>query len=284
MRTFILGVGAQKSGTTWLHAQLDKQPSFTRSFTKEHHIFDAIHLPECVGFRTNVELKAMDLLKSGHESYEGHPIMKRLAMLADPNQYFAHFNAIIPNPTGMSADITPSYSGLPIQVLRKIRNRFDRLGITVKVVFLMREPITRAESAMRNHLRDQGKIQDVTEAEANRKLLRQVGSEEDALRSSYHLTVRNLRKVFSSENIYLGFFETMFEDSELNRIAEFLKIDPSLFDTGKVVNASPAKILYPSESMLQMRKHYSTVYEFVKSEAGFDTSIWDAAVGKITAS
>jgi hypothetical protein len=41
-KTFILGVGAQKGGTTWLHRQLNKNKNIDLGFRKEYHIFDAI--------------------------------------------------------------------------------------------------------------------------------------------------------------------------------------------------------------------------------------------------
>ena len=40
-KVFILGVGCQKGGTTWLHKQLDKHPNVNMGFTKEYHVFDA---------------------------------------------------------------------------------------------------------------------------------------------------------------------------------------------------------------------------------------------------
>ena len=41
-KTFILGVGAQKAGTTWLHRQFKKNATFNLGHRKEYHVFDAI--------------------------------------------------------------------------------------------------------------------------------------------------------------------------------------------------------------------------------------------------
>jgi hypothetical protein len=41
-KIFILGVGAQKGGTTWLHRQLNNNKNIDLGFRKEYHIFDAI--------------------------------------------------------------------------------------------------------------------------------------------------------------------------------------------------------------------------------------------------
>ena len=39
---FILGVGAQKAGTTWLASQLEKTSFFSNSGIKEFHIFNKL--------------------------------------------------------------------------------------------------------------------------------------------------------------------------------------------------------------------------------------------------
>ncbi len=47
MKTFILGVGAQKAGSTWLFRYLNKLPGAIRPFYKEFHIWNALEIPEC---------------------------------------------------------------------------------------------------------------------------------------------------------------------------------------------------------------------------------------------
>ena len=47
MKTFILGVGAQKAGSTWLFKYLNKLPGAIRPFYKEFHIWNALEIPEC---------------------------------------------------------------------------------------------------------------------------------------------------------------------------------------------------------------------------------------------
>ena len=42
--TFVLGVGAQRGGTTWLSRFLNHSPQFERGYRKEYHVFDALDL------------------------------------------------------------------------------------------------------------------------------------------------------------------------------------------------------------------------------------------------
>ena len=46
-KNFILGVGCQKGGTSWLHSQLDKSHHTDFGFLKEYHVFDVLDVPEC---------------------------------------------------------------------------------------------------------------------------------------------------------------------------------------------------------------------------------------------
>jgi hypothetical protein len=43
--TFVLGIGAQKAGSSWLHAQLNRRRDAEFGFLKEYHIHDARTLP-----------------------------------------------------------------------------------------------------------------------------------------------------------------------------------------------------------------------------------------------
>ena len=41
-KTFLLGTGAQKGGTTWLYHHLKASPQFVSGYRKEYHVFDAM--------------------------------------------------------------------------------------------------------------------------------------------------------------------------------------------------------------------------------------------------
>lgn len=44
-KTFLLGVGAQKAGTTWLYDYLNDHPQTDMGLYKEYHLFDNLHVP-----------------------------------------------------------------------------------------------------------------------------------------------------------------------------------------------------------------------------------------------
>ena len=44
-RTFLLCVGTQKAGTSWLHQYFLGHPQFAPGFLKECHVFDCLYAP-----------------------------------------------------------------------------------------------------------------------------------------------------------------------------------------------------------------------------------------------
>ena len=48
---FLLGLGAQKAGTTWLHEQLQRRADTDFGVLKEYHVHDARTMPELARVR-----------------------------------------------------------------------------------------------------------------------------------------------------------------------------------------------------------------------------------------
>ena len=115
---FLLGVGAQKAGTTWLHAQLDRRRDADFGFLKEYHVHDALTLP-AAGFSNR-----------RRPSWLKPRTWRRQRFLDRPERYYAYFAARLRRRgIRLTGDITPSYSGLSVDTLRTIRRGFDRYAI-----------------------------------------------------------------------------------------------------------------------------------------------------------
>ena len=99
---FILGIGAQKCGTTWLEAQLTKTSFFSNGGIKEFHIFNKLHR------ETSIDSKLKNRRKKGHENL----LNLREIMRLSPEFYFNHFDYLYRKDTDIShvGDITPAYS------------------------------------------------------------------------------------------------------------------------------------------------------------------------------
>ena len=80
---FLLGLGAQKAGTSWLHAQLNQRRDADFGFLKEYHIHDAFTLP-AAGFSGR-----------SRRSLFKPRTWRRQRFLDRPERYYAYFASLL---------------------------------------------------------------------------------------------------------------------------------------------------------------------------------------------
>ena len=209
---FLLGVGAQKAGTTWLHAQLDRRRDADFGFLKEYHVHDALTLP-AAGFSNR-----------RRPSWLKPRTWRRQRFLDRPERYYAYFAARLRRRgIRLTGDITPSYSGLSVDTLRTIRRGFDRYAIPVRPVFLMRDPIERIISSARMQRRKQGLSDSAGEVAALRQLCRERPARID-LRSDYRHTLTALDAAFGLKHCWIDLYEQLFSPSCWSRLCDALGV------------------------------------------------------------
>jgi len=117
-KTFLLGVGAQKSGTTWLYDYLKAHSACAVPRHKELHVFDAAFRPNL--FRTFADDRVKELLDQldraePEDRLHLTPTMRETMSIAraqlDPSSY-AQIFAHIPTDAHLTCDITPEYAAL----------------------------------------------------------------------------------------------------------------------------------------------------------------------------
>lgn len=281
-KTFLLGMGAQKSGTTWLHRALSMRPDANFGFTKEYHVLDAAFVPECSSFRNRFEKAARVAIREGYDTYSvGSPKydVTRMAFLANDQAYFAYFADILTRRrVTLTGDITPTYCSLPQDKLRYVESEFAKRDIVTRPLFLMREPVERLRSLVKMKFRK--KEIAPTKAEELQAMRDMCGSEYDRIRADYEQTVLNLDAVFG-DNCFVGFYETLFSDETLRAVFEYLGIEYQPVDFEQRFNASPSSNDLTSEELAEFRPTYKRQYDFVRDRYGADfiAEIWgsDAA-------
>ncbi len=277
-KKFLLGVGAQKAGTTWLYEYLDGHPNTDMGFKKEYHIFDALFIPECSGYLTDtVEQAVQHLNQNTLRQADNKHIFKRLSFLANTNNYFDYFEALTnkSQTTKLTGDITPVYSGLPVQALRLIKNKLRARELTPKVVFLMRDPVERCVSAARMTLR-RAHPNPPTKAQEEELIANSYKSSDYEIRTRYDKTIQNLEAVFDASEIFYGFYETLFTETSIKDLCEFLEIPFFQPDFKHLTNVSKTDNEINTELLEAIYKHYKPVYDFVSQKFGesFVSSIW----------
>ncbi|MEL7299778.1 MAG: sulfotransferase domain-containing protein [Pseudomonadota bacterium] len=259
---FILGLGAQKAGTSWLHSLLSKQSNVNLGFKKEYHIWDYVFSD--LGSRFEAPLKSPDTAADA---------IRRM-MQADPAVYTAYFRGLITPEINVSGDITPSYSVIGRDGLEKIHGYLDGAGFDVRVFFLMRDPIERIWSAARMQERNRKrKGNQPTDSYAEKKVLDYLKLPGQVARSDYRSTVENIESVFPKDKVHFAIFEDLFNEASIERISAFLgfKIEGAEFD--KRVNASPSASR-SAETTRALQDFLAPQYSFCREKFPITWELW----------
>ncbi len=263
----LLCVGAQKSGTTWLHAQLKGHPQVGFSAVKEIHYFNTIHKGSLLLARRKVSRleKIIKNNRIGLERYfanlsAGKPVntgLQQLLSAVDDRWYISQFSK---NKHKYSADFTPEYALLPDSGFENIK----RVSKSRKIIFIMRDPMDRAKSAMRYFFETQGKsISDIP----HEQILNLAKSNLIIQMSCYDLTIKQLDKHFATEDVLYLFYETVMQNKQaaINQITDFLGIKPIQNTEEQLerrVNVT-ARYDFPDETNKILKSNLEQTYQFL---------------------
>jgi hypothetical protein len=263
-RTFLLGLGAQKAGTTWLHRYLLGSPAFRPGAMKEYHVWNAI-------YRTD---------EDGPPALEGEDTRAReelrSAMVSAPSGYFDHFAQLLAGQdTGLTADLTPVYSALPEEALSRIRSGFEARHIGVKALFLIRDPVERCWSAARMYRRKGIAVAGLDAAMPEAEFVLSYSRTEHAQnRSRYEQTIAAMERIFEPEQAYIGVYEDMFELSELGQMSDFLGIECREGVILQEHNVSPKRDGLDSEILAEMARSFAETLSFCRQRFPKTQQLW----------
>ncbi|WP_415892315.1 sulfotransferase domain-containing protein [Neptuniibacter sp. PT8_73] len=273
-KNFILGVGCQKGGTTWLSAQLNKSQNVDLGFRKEYHIFDALYIPESRDILSK-KLKDLEYVNKNPEVLVQHPqFFTHLSFYLDTRNYYDYFDKLWcegGEDVTTVGDITPSYAALPVEALKVIKSELEARGFTVKVIYLMRDPIERCWSMARMKLKQYKSANHKNlDLPAEQEMLASIyQTKKCEIRTRYESTIKNLEYVFDEQDIFYSFYEKLFEKETLVELQGFLGLNDFLPDTSQKVNVSEKSELdLDVELASDIFNFYRETYEFCEYRFG----------------
>ncbi|MFT5812694.1 MAG: hypothetical protein ACI9VT_000430 [Psychroserpens sp.] len=277
-KIFLLGVGAQKCGTTWLHSQISKVQSVDMGFKKEYHVFDTIFSEHRKRSKENlIKIVENRNKKTENKSPQNTPIAKRLSFIDNPENYFDYFNSLYLKDENVElvGDITPSYSMLNRDAFQYIKDGLESRGFNVKVVFLMRDPLERIWSMQRMSRRNQAKKGVAVSVSEDEQLKTRYFSTQTQLKTDYPRTITELESVFPEKDIYYGFYETLFTESSYKSLSDFLTIPLDEPDFDFKANVSPKNLDLNSELKSEIVNAYKHVYDALNTKTNGDIKgVW----------
>ena len=264
---FLLGVGAQRCGTTWLYRYLSQHPAVFISPFKELHVFDAMFAPETSGQNREKRFDRLRALLG--KILRGEPVERAALMVAieryelslGENAYLAYFGRHVRPEHRAMGEITPSYSLIPASGFRFVRGSLVKAGLNPRVVFIMRDPVQRMYSQLRLN-QDMGVVA-VKDAYASALNTPGITS-----RTRYDLTLANLESEFGAGELLFLFYEELFQPSSVETICRFLEIDVRPADYSARVNAAPDVGEIDPDFRKAAREHLDVVYEYCAGRFG----------------
>ncbi len=263
-KTFLIGAGCQKGGTTWLYNHLKKSREFSHGYRKEYHVFDSLDLASEDWMRRRILGQAERAVAAAQRGEQADAeVLHRASMFADPELYYDYFTGLLRRAPRFraAADLTPDYAMLSADRFGAVRDGFARRGVRTASVFLMRDPVERTWSQIRMQAdRAPGRFSVPTE---------QVLAEQHAepvyeLRSHYGDTIAALDAVFEPGDVHYGFYESLFTEESVRAVTDLLGLEPVAPDLGTRRNSSTrTSSRLPEDLARQVAQHYAGTYRAV---------------------
>ncbi|MDJ0719358.1 MAG: sulfotransferase [Prochloraceae cyanobacterium] len=242
-----IGIGAMRSGTTWLTTQLRHHPEIWMPPIKELHYFDSFERSigngslEKLSFSKTAHQRKKSVLRCliGNSSDHGGEDLEWRRLLRDRASVLWHAGFHIrflfgqrnddwyekcfaPGAGQIAGEIDPNYGPLHANTVAHIRDLMPDL----RIIFMVRDPIERAWSHFLKKLRDTNRtLESVSEEEC----LAHFGSNFSLSRGSYSSILSTWSEYYPPEQICVGYYEEIIESPEdlLLRIFQFLNVEAS---------------------------------------------------------
>ncbi len=281
-----LGIGAHKAGTTWLFEQLRSHPDIWLPAVKELHFFDrSLRYPSPNTLATSSPLGRI----LGSEPWERPRMIEGLKSVAEDVKHkrfgearwrskwlFGHYNEdwyrglFSPGMTHSSCgEITPSYSILEDEDVARIK----MTNPDVKLIFMIRNPIERAWSA----IRAKTKLNLVSDDEIIAVLKRPAM----VVRGNYERTLEVYLRHFDSRQVLVCFYDAIRQDKVglMAAVTDFLgvrRFSNCAIDNQKRVGASPPRKM-PSKTREYLSATYAPMIEKIARAYGSYARQWESA-------
>ena len=263
-KTFILGVGAQKAGTSWLHQYIQNSPNANLGQLKEYQFWSM-----AVEKRNS---KRIELLKKPHLDFDNDDLLRWL-MLTRRSFYEIYFNSIINSGYEITGDISPQYAFLSSTDFEYIKKRMETYGFHVKVIYLIRDPVERIWSNIRMEKNLYSSIdKKISDSNAVKLSYKKDRWKFDSL---YESRIPRLRSAFNKEDLYIGIYEELFTEDSMKSLSEFIGVtyDPKFLR--KKINASEKKEEIDLDVVNEVREYYKETYKFCFQNFPQTKNLWN---------
>lgn len=272
-KTYVVGVGVQKAGTSWLHDYLSRQPDIYTSPRKEMHYFDARFAPGATRIRHLLvrQLKKQAERMLAAEDFETFSpafieAADRVRMHYDDKGYPDYFASRVGSKR-LFGEITPSYCLIGENGFRHMKSLFP----SIRVIYIMRDPVDRHLSFLR--MTEEGRGQD---GYALKNFISSLERGFARQMCDYRSHLEALRAVFAPEELFIGFYERLFTDAEIGRLCSFLGIPFASGNFGTRIRTSGTAADPTPEMIAEAVSILKPTYDYVRETIADVPETWRA--------
>ena len=278
------GIGAQKSGTSWLYSNLKNLPNFELPPIKGLHYFDrspSYPTPNTISETFfSKRILSPQYIKSQHIKKAINRILSSFVRRNFKDLrfylkwYFSDYDdawylSLFKIYDKFKGEITPAYSILN----EKDIERMYRLSPNAKLILMLRNPIERAWSNYRHSKKwiVNFSFENVKYSE----IIDFIESEGQLLRSDYIRTMNTFSKIFPKDQILICFYDAIIDNPErlLSEIIKFICKDIDIstkhLNLGNIVNKS-MEIDCPNQVKTYLEtKYYDNIKQLAEEYGGY---------------
>jgi len=273
-KKLLIGMGAQKTGTTWLHYNLNRHPCYDCWFAKEWKIL-AGYRDLCIRQQMVERFeKNLERMKELKRKKKAMLFRRRAELLRNIDEVlpakFAEFSG--DTKRTVLADLTPANGQLSSFDLKHIMDLAAEYSLSPKFVFRMRDPLSRVLSGtvqvIKREVEKIGEKEHVRSTDLNDYIRRYGYRKRIFQRTCYKETVCALDEVAEEKDIHYRFCEDAgYSQAALTSCCEFLGIEPvPVFD--RRFNPSPTNCQFDDETKKWVVNEMRPTYEFIRHRFG----------------
>ncbi|MCH2165520.1 MAG: hypothetical protein MK098_12830 [Marinovum sp.] len=276
-KTFFLGLGGQKCGSSWMQAYLARQPGSDFGRLGEYQIWESDLGSVFARYRVP-EPDWLELTRAEAKRRLGMTVpaqVLRWRMQTNRDEYFRYFKRLLcQSGIRSTGDVTPSYAALPVPILKGIQDGFAAKDIKTRAMFAMRDPVARLRSHMNMEIA-KGRVNTGDEAQLLADFYK---TKEAASRSRYDLTLGAMEDVFGPEDRFITLFEELFTPKGTARFADWACVATERNAGGKAVNArGSGHNELPDALISEIVQTYRHVYEAVFDRLPKARDLWPSS-------
>lgn len=273
-----IGLGATRAGTSWLNRYLTDHPECHLREVKEVHYFDTLD-------RGSFDQRLVQLKRSRARLAERRARLRDTARIARIDRALRAHDSLIALFGSRTADdaaylaylhegagsarlvgeITPAYALLPESRLRQIH----ALAPMTRFFYVLRDPLQRLWSNIRQTVPQRPGGDRAPERVAREMLDRWLEGNEPELaaRCDYRGAVQRISAAIPDSDRMFLFYETLFSESTLRRLTDFLGISAAPANTARRVYGAVPVRLDPDRAAAA-RARLAPQYAFVEAHFG----------------